>query len=100
MLQKKKKKKNYKNKIKNAWLQACFLGDVGVIWYNSLGDSHFQTYMMNNVETMLIFYLHFTLWVSHTLTSCTHNKQIIVKLYTCDCVSSFVAFQDLTSSCV
>ena len=30
MLQRKKKKQNQKRK-KNAWLQACFLGDVGVI---------------------------------------------------------------------
>ena len=27
---------------KLTWLQACFLGDVGVIWCNSLGDSLFQ----------------------------------------------------------
>ena len=31
-------------------VQACFLEDVGVIGCNSLGDSHFQTYVMNNVE--------------------------------------------------
>ena len=55
MLQKKKKKQKKK---KEAWLQACFLGDVGVIWCNSLGDGHFQTYVMNNVEIVLIFYLH------------------------------------------
>ena len=42
---------------------------------------------------MLIFCLHITLWVSHTLTGCTHHKQIFVKLCTCDCVSNFVAFQ-------
>ena len=28
---------------------------------NSLGDSHFQTYVMNNVEIVLIFYLRITL---------------------------------------
>ena len=42
--QKKKKKKHQKKKNKEiyfTWLQACLLGDVGVIWYNSLGDSHF-----------------------------------------------------------
>ena len=27
---------------KLTWLKACFLGDVRVIWYNSLGDSLFQ----------------------------------------------------------
>ena len=43
-----------------AWLLACFLGDVRVIWCNSLDDSHFQTYVMNNVEIALIFCLHIT----------------------------------------
>ena len=50
---KKKKKKNQQKKknkeISFTWLQACLLGDVGVIWYNSLGDSHFQTYVIDNV---------------------------------------------------
>ena len=36
---------HYKAKIKKikkfTWLQVCFLGDVGVIWCNSLDDSHF-----------------------------------------------------------
>ena len=59
MLQKKKENKNIYKKI--AWLQACFLGDMGVIWCNSLGDSHFQTYVMNNVESVFILYLHITL---------------------------------------
>ena len=92
MLQKKKKKKNQLKK-KTAWLQACFLEDVGVIWCNSLGDSHFQTYVMNNVENVFILCLHITLWVSHTLTICTHHNQNLVKFGTCDCVLSFVAFQ-------
>ena len=92
MLQKKKKKQKKK---KEAWLQACFLGDVGVIWYNSLGDSHFQTYVMNNVESVFILCLHITLWVFHALASCTHHKQNFVKFGTWDCVLSFVAFQKL-----
>ena len=83
-----------------AWLQVYFLGDVRVIWYNSLGDNHFQTYVIDNVEIVLIFYLHITLWVSHTLTSCTHHKQVFVKLCICDCVLSFVAILNLTSWCV
>ena len=86
MLQKKNKSKRKK---KIAWLQACFLGDVRVIWCNFLGDSHFQTYVIDNVEIVLIFHLHITLWVSHILTSCTHHKQVFVKLYTCNCVFSF-----------
>ena len=93
----KKKKEKYASKEKYKKfisLQACFLGDVGVIWCNSLGDSHFQTYVINNVEIVLIFFLHISLWVSHTLTSCRHHKQNFVKFGTCNCVLSFVAFQN------
>ena len=57
---------------KNTWLQACFLGDLRVIWCNSLGDSHFQIYVMNNVEIVIDYYLHITSHVSHVVTSCTH----------------------------
>ena len=42
-----------KFKKKNAWLQACFIGDVEVIWCNFLGDSHFQIYVMNNEEIVI-----------------------------------------------
>ena len=69
------KKKQYTirlNKKRNAWLQACFLGDVGVIWCNSLDDSHFQTYVMKNVEIVINYYLHITSHVSHAFTNCTH----------------------------
>ena len=54
------------------WLQACFLGDVRDIWCNSLGDSIFQTYVMNNVEIVIDYYLLITSHVSHAITSCTH----------------------------
>ena len=51
--EKEKEKKKKKNKAKiiiiTTWLKACFLGNVGVIWCNSLSDSHFQTCVMNNV---------------------------------------------------
>ena len=57
---------------KITWLQACFLGNMKVIWCNSLGDSHFQTYVMNNVEIVIDYYLHITSHVSHVVTSCTH----------------------------
>ena len=53
-------------------MQACFLGDVGVIWCNSLDDSHFQTYVMNTIEIIIDYYLHITSHVSHAVTSCTH----------------------------
>ena len=57
---------------KITWLQACFLGNMKVIWCNSLGDSHFQTYVMNNVEIVIDYYLRITSHVSHAVTSCTH----------------------------
>ena len=53
-------------------MQACFLGDVRVIWCNSLDDSLFQTYVMNNVEIVIDYYLHITSHVSHAVTSYTH----------------------------
>ena len=59
-------------KKKKTWLQACFLGDVRVIWCNSLGDSNFQIYVMNNVEIVIDYYLHIPSHVSHAVTSCTH----------------------------
>ena len=54
------------------WLQACFLGDVRVIWCNSLGDCLFQTYVMNFVEIVIVYYLHITSHVSLAIASCTH----------------------------
>ena len=53
-------------------MQACFLGDVGVIGCNSLGDSHFQMFAIDDVEILIDYYLHITVYVSHVLTSCTH----------------------------
>ena len=50
-------------------MQACFIGDVWVIWCNFLGDSHFQIYVKNNVEIVIDYYLHITPYV---VTSCTH----------------------------
>ena len=57
---------------KLTWLQACFLGDVRVIWCNSLGDSHFQTYVMNFVEIVIDYYLLNTSHVSHVFISYTN----------------------------
>ena len=53
-------------------MQACFLEDMGVIWCNSLGDNHFQIYVMNNIEIVIDYYQHITSHVSHVVTSCTH----------------------------
>ena len=79
------------------WLQACFLGDVGVIWWNSLSDSHFETYVIDNGEIVFNFYLHITFYVSHALISCTHHMQFFVKYCTCDCVLIIVAIQNCAS---
>ena len=56
-------------------MQACFIGDVEVIWCNFLGDSHFQIYVMNNVEIVIDYYYilpHMYLMlllVAHTFTN-------------------------------
>ena len=57
---------------KLTWLQTYFLGDVRVIWCNSLNDSFFQTYVMNFVEIVIDYYLYITLHVSQAIASCTH----------------------------
>ena len=76
-----KKKKNIWKKNQNAftWLQACLLEDVGVIWCNSLGDSYFQTNVIDDVENLFDYYLQFTFSILCTLTSCTHYMQIDAK---------------------
>ena len=53
-------KKKLKEKIAFTWLQACFLGDVRAIWYNSLGDNHFQTCVIDYVESVFNFFMHIT----------------------------------------
>ena len=50
------------------------LGDVGVIWCNSLGDSLFQIYVMNFIEIVLDYYSYITSHVSQVFASCTHYK--------------------------
>ena len=56
----KKKRKRKGKKKQNAFtlLRACFLGNVRVIRYNSLGDSHFQTNVIDDVENLFDYYLH------------------------------------------
>ena len=79
VLKKTKKKKKQKTKSKKqketnsfTWLQACFLGNVRVIRCNSLGNSHFQTNVIDDVENLFDHYLHIIFYVLCTLTSCTH----------------------------
>ena len=82
-------------KKKKSWLQSCFLGDVGVIWCNSLGDSHFQIYVMNNVEIVIDYYLHITSHVSYVVTSCTNfaSYSLLNLVHEIVCESS-LAIQD------
>ena len=95
---KRKRKAKRLKKKSNAftWLQACFLGDVGVIWCNSLGDSHFKTNVIDDVENLFNYYLHITFYVSYTLTCCTHYTQIFVKLCIYECVLTNLATQNYT----
>ena len=80
---------------KLTWLQVCFLGDMRVIWCNSLGDSLFQVYVMNFVKIVLDFYLHITSHVSQTFASCIHYTSYsllnFVHVIVCDFV---LAIQD------
>ena len=64
----------YEAKFKKiTWLQVYVLGDVGVIWCNSLGDSPFKFYVMNFVDFVIDFCSHITSHVSQVFASCTHN---------------------------
>ena len=80
---------------KNTWLHACFLRAVGVIYCNSLGDSHFQIYMMNIVEIVIDYYLQITSHVSHDVTSYTHftSYSLLKLVHEIMCEFS-LAFQD------
>ena len=80
---------------KLTWLQACFLGNVGVIWCNSLGDSLFQTYVMNFVEILIDHYLLITSYVSQAIASCTHYTSYSLLNLAHDIVCEFLlAIQD------
>ena len=84
-----------KQNKKLRWLQACFLGDMRVIWCNSLGDSLFPTYVMNFVKIVVDYYLHINSHVSQAITSCTHYTSYsllnLIHDIVCDVV---VAIQD------
>ena len=87
-------------------LQACFLGDVGVIWYNSLGDSLFQIYVMNCVEIVFDYYSHITSYVSQVFASCTHYTSYFLLNFVHVIVCDFVVaiqdwkFLDFNAKCV
>ena len=63
---------NKKKYTKIKWLQACFIRNVRVTSCNSLSNSHFQIYVMNNVDIVIDYYLHISSHISHAVTSCTH----------------------------
>ena len=87
-------------------LQAFILGDIGVIWCNSLGDSLFQTYVMNFVEIVIDYYLHITLYVSQAIASCTHYTSYSLLNLVHDIVCDFIVamqdymFLDFNAKCV
>ena len=91
---------------KFTWLQACFLGDMGVIWCNSLGDSLFQIYVMNFVEIVIAYYSHITSHVSQTFASCTHYTSYSLLNFVHVIVCDFVVviqdwkFLDFNAKCV
>ena len=90
---------------KLTWLQACFLGDVGVIWCNSLGDSLFQIYVMNFVEIVLDYYSHITSHVFQASASCTQYTSYslnFVHVIVCDLVLAIQdwKFLDYNAKCV
>ena len=62
---------------KLTWLQAFILGDVRVIWCDSLGDSHCQIYVMNFVEIVINHYLLITSHVSQAILV-AHTTQVIL----------------------
>ena len=62
--------------------------DVRIIWCNSLGDSYFQTYVMNNVESVFILYIYMSpceyfmhLLVAHTTSKTLLNLVHVIVCY-------------------
>ena len=80
-----------KNQNAFTWLQACFLREVRVIWYKSLGDRHYQTNVIDDVGNFFDYYLFITFSVLSTLTSCTYYTQIFAKFCTYNCVLTNLA---------
>ena len=91
----KAKIKKIKKIKKKCMIASLFLGDVKVIWCNSLGDSHFQTYVMNNVEIVSDYFLHIISHVSHVVTRCTHFTSYSLQNLVHEIVCEFgLAIQD------
>ena len=66
-----------------------------VIWCNSLGESLFQTYVMDFVEIVIDYYLYITSHISQVFASCTHYISYSLLNLVHDIVCDFiVAIQD------
>ena len=81
-------------------MQAYDLGDVEVIWCNSLGDSLFQTYVMDFVEIVINHYLLITSHVSQAFASCTHYTSWVVRGFIAEFELWGVLFGCWDESCV
>ena len=68
-----------KNQNAFTWLQACFLREVRVIWYKSLGDRHFQTNVIDDVGNLFDYYLYIShfLYLVHLLVAHTIRKSLL-----------------------
>ena len=59
---------------------------MGVIWCNSLGDDHFQTYVIDKVEIVFNFYLHITfMHFIHLLVAHTTHKSLLNSVHVIVC---------------
>ena len=71
------------------------------IWCNSLGDSLFQTYVMNFVKFVIDNYLHITSHVSQAIASNTHYTSYslmilcVILLYPSKIKSSLILMQNM-----
>ena len=73
VLKRKRKRKKEKKKQKET---ICFYMIASVFSRKCesymIGDNHFQTNVIDDVENLFDYYLHITFSVLCTLTSCTH----------------------------
>ena len=79
---------------------------MGVIWCNSLGNSHFQIYVKNFIEIVIDHCLLITSHVSHAIASCIHYTSYsllnLVHNIVCDLVMAIQdkKFLDFNAKCV
>ena len=83
--------------IANLFSRRC---ESWVIWYNSLGDSLFQTYVMNFVEIVIKYYLRITSRVSQAITNCTHYTRYFLLNLVHDIVCDVVLLSKIKCSLI